>query len=282
MAMNISATQMWIAGSAVGMVLASVPADPAVHATVRQAPEGQRGVYTEAQSKRGETVYAATCANCHGATLAGGATLVGDVPALTGDEFRAAFRGLTAADVFDVIRTDMPLDKPGKLSPQESTDVLAFILSKNDFPAGPAELSADAAALKAIKIEGAAADAAPAPDRSVLDGVFAETQSKRGAAVYANACSNCHAPTLGGKDVIPPLAGPDFLGHWNGSTAGDLFERIRTSMPQDRPGTLSAQQYADVLAFILDKNRFPAGSEELEGDHAVLGMIRIETSKKPR
>jgi cytochrome c len=260
------------------LTLASV--QPVVDARGRQAPDLPPGLYTDAQSKRGENVYGTACASCHGANMAGGATLAGDVPALAGPEFRTAFGGMTAADLLDLMRSSMPLDKPGQLSSQEYTDVLAYILSRNDFPAGPTELSGDPGALKAIHIEKGTVTAGPAPNRSILEGVFAEPQSRRGAAVYAEACSNCHAPTLGGKDVVPALVGPEFLSHWTGSTAGDLFERIRTSMPQDRPGTLSPQQYADVIAYIFDKNRFPAGGKELQGDHDTLRMIRIDAPKK--
>jgi hypothetical protein len=84
---------------------------------------------------------------------------------------------------------------------------------------------------------------------------------------------------LAGRDVIPPLAGPAFLDHWTGATAADLFTHIQSSMPQDKPGTLTPQEYASIVALIFSKNKFPAGSTELEGDRAALRMIRIETSK---
>jgi hypothetical protein len=36
------------------------------------------------------------------------------------------------------------------------------------------------------------------------------------------------------------------------------------------------EQYADVLAFILSSNKFPAGSAELEHEVAPLKQIKIE------
>jgi mono/diheme cytochrome c family protein len=253
-----------------------------VRAASSQAPNQPRGLYTEAQGKRGETVYATACASCHGARLGGGAT----VPSLAGEDFLDSWTGKTAADLFERIRTSMPLASPGALTPQEYADVLAYILSRNNFPPGPTELVGDASSLRAIPIDDSqrtTVDVGTAPARSVLDGVYAEAQSKRGAAVYAAACANCHTPTLMGKDVIPPLMGPAFLDHWTtSSTAGDLFQLIQSSMPQDKPGTLGAQEYVDVLTYILAKNKFPAGATELNGDPAVLRVIRIETSRKPR
>ena len=120
----------------------------------------------------------------------------------------------------------------------------------------------------------------PEPDRSVLQGVYTEEQRKRGEGVYADACASCHAAALTGADVVPALVGPDFLGKWTGATAGELFEQIRSTMPQDSPGSLSPQQYADVVALIFNKNKFPAGRTPLPDDDAALRLIRIETAKK--
>ena len=120
----------------------------------------------------------------------------------------------------------------------------------------------------------------PEPDRSVLQGVYTEEQRKRGQGVYADACASCHAAALTGADVVPALVGADFLGKWTGATAGELFEQIRSTMPQDSPGSLTPQQYVDVLALIFNKNKFPAGHIPLPDDYAALRMIRIETSKK--
>jgi len=97
--------------------------------------------------------------------------------------------------------------------------------------------------------------------RSVWDGVYSEDQSKRGSALYARECASCHGTELTGGESAPALVGDGFLSSWNGTTVGDLFERIRKSMPQDNPGRLSRQQDADILAFMLSANRFPAGKK---------------------
>jgi S-disulfanyl-L-cysteine oxidoreductase SoxD len=116
--------------------------------------------------------------------------------------------------------------------------------------------------------------------RSVWDGVYSEDQSKRGGALYAKECASCHGTELTGGESAPPLAGDGFLSNWNGTTVGDLFERIRKSMPQDNPGRLSRQQDADILAFILTVNRFPVGKAELERETEVLKLIKIEPSRE--
>ncbi len=120
--------------------------------------------------------------------------------------------------------------------------------------------------------------------RSVWEGVYTAAQASRGAAVYAEACAFCHGTALTGGESAPPLAGADFLSNWNGLTAGDLFDRIRTTMPADRPGKLNREQDADILAYILSMNQFPAGESELARQSEALKQIRLEPKpqKSPR
>jgi mono/diheme cytochrome c family protein len=115
--------------------------------------------------------------------------------------------------------------------------------------------------------------------RSVWDGVYTSDQAQRGAALYAGQCASCHGSELTGGESAPPLTGGDFSSNWNGLTVGDLFERIRISMPADRPGRLTREQDADILAFILRVGGFPAGKAELEHQAEVLKQIRYESAK---
>jgi len=112
---------------------------------------------------------------------------------------------------------------------------------------------------------------------SVWTGVYTEEQATRGEMVYRTYCIACHGPELEGADMTPPLSGGAFMANWNDLTAGDLFERIRLTMPLDRPGVLMRQQNADVIAFVLKKNGWPAGSTELSRELAPLKTIRIES-----
>ena len=115
--------------------------------------------------------------------------------------------------------------------------------------------------------------------KSVWDGVYTQDQANRGKDLYSGQCASCHGPELTGGEMAPALAGGDFMSDWNGLTVGDLFERIRVSMPQNAPGSLSGQQNADILAFLLSSNKFPAGAEELAKEGMILKTIKFEDKK---
>lgn len=118
------------------------------------------------------------------------------------------------------------------------------------------------------------------PSRSVWDGVYTGEQAGRGQALYNRHCASCHADTLMGGEMSPPLVGGDFLSNWNGLTVGDLFERIRTTMPQDKAGKLTREVNADITAYILSVNKFPSGNTDLPHATEFLKEIRIESEKK--
>ncbi|HWZ43750.1 MAG TPA: cytochrome c [Candidatus Saccharimonadales bacterium] len=107
------------------------------------------GVYTEEQAKRGEPVCIAKCAQCHGAKLTGGES----APPLVGGEFLSNWNGLTLDVLFERIRLTMPPDGPARIGRQQKTDILAYILSINKFPAGSSELQQKAELLKEIQFE---------------------------------------------------------------------------------------------------------------------------------
>jgi mono/diheme cytochrome c family protein len=114
---------------------------------------------------------------------------------------------------------------------------------------------------------------------SVLDGVYTEDQAGRGSGAFAQNCSVCHGASLGGVGEAPALVGAQFISDFNGLTVGDLFERIRTTMPLNNPGGLSRDQYADILAFLLKSNGYPAGQRELYRRTEYLNVIRFEPPK---
>lgn len=114
------------------------------------------------------------------------------------------------------------------------------------------------------------------PASSVLTGVYSDAQRKRGEGFYKEDCARCHSESLTGGESSPALTGDGFVARWDGLTVGDLFERVRTSMPTDNPGGLSRQRYSDIVAYILSVNGFPSGPKELDRDTAALKQIRIE------
>ena len=111
---------------------------------------------------------------------------------------------------------------------------------------------------------------------NVSDGVYTKEQAGRGQAKYAQVCSNCHQSDLSGSDQAPGLAGGDFLDRWDGQSVGDLADRIRTSMPLDDVGSLNVQLSADLAAYLLQANSFPAGQTELPADRSALKAIAIK------
>ena len=117
------------------------------------------------------------------------------------------------------------------------------------------------------------------PSRSVWDGVYTEEQAKRGEQLYNKNCGACHGETLEGIEMAPALAGGDFLDKWAGETLGDLFERIRATMPKEKPGRLSREINADITAYMLHVNEFPPGKAELPRDTQILKQIRIDAMK---
>jgi mono/diheme cytochrome c family protein len=110
----------------------------------------EEAVYTAAQSARGEETYQQYCAACHGARLQG-------TPAapLTGEAFRGRWEDgkHTLDDLYYIIRSLMPNNAPGSLSRAQYADVVAYILSVNNYPAGDAELVPKAAAMKALTLQ---------------------------------------------------------------------------------------------------------------------------------
>jgi S-disulfanyl-L-cysteine oxidoreductase SoxD len=117
--------------------------------------------------------------------------------------------------------------------------------------------------------------------KSVWDGVYTQAQADRGKTAYSDQCASCHGADLTGGDMAPPLAGAEFMQGWDGLTVGDLFERVRVSMPQNAPGSLTPQQNADILSFVLASNKFPTGASELVGEAATLKQIKFEAKKSP-
>lgn len=128
-------------------------------------------------------------------------------------------------------------------------------------------------------VAGVTAIAAQSTTRSIWDGVYTNQQAKRGDSVYRQHCLSCHGPSLEGGETAGPLAGAVFTSNWNGVTVGDMFERTRVSMPLDKPGTLSRQQIADVLAYMFSQNEFPAGKTELARQSELLKQIKFEAQK---
>ena len=115
--------------------------------------------------------------------------------------------------------------------------------------------------------------------RSTNEGVYTAEQATKGDAVYKENCAACHGDNLEGSGPMPPLAGKDFLANWQGKTVGDLFEKTSTTMPATAPGSLTPEQAADIISFLLSKDAYPAGSAALEAKTEPLLKIKIDAPK---
>jgi mono/diheme cytochrome c family protein len=125
----------------------------------------------------------------------------------------------------------------------------------------------------------AATTAGSASPRSVWSGVYTAAQARRGEDLYLTHCAGCHGESLEGNGPATALSGLGFSANWDGRSMGDMLDRARTTMPPNKPGTLSRQQVADVLAFVLRVNRFPPGDAELPRQAESLAQIRFLATK---
>ena len=106
-------------------------------------------------------------------------------------------------------------------------------------------------------------------ERSASEGVYTKAQAARGKATFGETCGNCHSTSQ--------FKGETFRMQWDGRTVKDLFSQLRSTMPIDNPGGLTAREYAAVIAYVLELNGFPAGSAQLPAAAEPLARIRIET-----
>ena len=119
-----------------------------------------------------------------------------------------------------------------------------------------------------------------AQGKTTQDGIYTEAQAKRGDAVYAKSCASCHGSQLEGDAQAPALADKDFSTEWNDQPLSDLFERIRTTMPGDAPGTLKSDEVADLMAYMFSRAKFPPGPSDLSSDIAALKAITYKAASR--
>jgi len=133
-------------------------------------------------------------------------------------------------------------------------------------------------ALSAFVFVAAVAAQNPSPKQSVWEGVYTDAQATRGERQYGRSCEQCHGPDLAGDAVmeIPALSLDSFMTAWSGRTVKDLFDTVKRSMPKDKPGSLGTGAYVDVVAYLLQANKFPSGTRELPRTSEQLESITIE------
>lgn len=106
---------------------------------------------------------------------------------------------------------------------------------------------------------------------------FSEAQAERGHAAYQRTCLMCHGERLDDGDFGgAPLRGAWFREHWGKASAASLYAYIQSAMPPDNPGSLSDTTYSDILAFILHRNGYTAGAQDMPADLGRLEEMTLE------
>lgn len=238
----------------IGAALLSVAAAIVSGQTTRSTYDG---VYTAAQAARGKATFEGKCTGCH------------EPSRFSGKDFQEEWDGKPLKEIWDIASGTMPEDNPGSLKQQEYGDIIAYFLSLNEFPAGEKELEATGPAMAAIKIEKkSVASPGAQAKKSVKAGVYAAAQADRGIAIFRSKCASCHAPNRFTDDL--------FYTSFAGKPLWEMFDVISDSMPEDNPGSLKKEEYADVIAYLLKLNKFPAGNTDLPTGKEALSAIMME------
>ncbi len=217
-------------------------------------------------TEQGQQLYQDHCALCHESSGEGDPPTF---PALS-DNDRLGDR----AGVISMIHQGGDAMPPfPDLGTEEISSLVSYIRSawENDF--GSVATEEVAAVLEGLRETDQMA--------SVWEGVFTEAQANRGRGVYPGACGGCHGRRLNGApddpDMVstPPLARAKFLRDWEGRSLATLFEYTRATMPESNPGSMTDEEYIDVIAYMLSVSGMPAGDDELRTDPQSLARTVI-------
>jgi mono/diheme cytochrome c family protein len=107
----------------------------------------------------------------------------------------------------------------------------------------------------------------PSSQPTLLTGAFSSAQASRGEETFKEVCVACHN--------IDEMAGARFRSSWADQTAGDIFDFLSNAMPQGDPGSLTPEEYRNIIAFFLSRSGYPTGERELPADKTELSKLRI-------
>jgi mono/diheme cytochrome c family protein len=152
----------------------------------------------------------------------------------------------------------------------EATTSIALILLAacgRDAPDVRVPLGARAPGVSHPVLATRSAHTVPSTTASLPPASYSAEQAARGAQTYAATCARCHPPGQ--------LDGQAFAIAWNEARVSTLYNTIRNTMPQDKPGSLTDQEYVDVIAYLLQRSKVPPGAAPLAPDSAALRQVRI-------
>jgi mono/diheme cytochrome c family protein len=115
---------------------------------------------------------------------------------------------------------------------------------------------------------GAPAATTAAATTAASDGYYTAAQGERGGNVFSESCAGCHTDR--------EFSGRIFEMSWSGKSLFEFYDFIRSAMPDDDPGVLSDQEYADIVAYVLQSNDYATGSGELPTRPDVLSSLRFK------
>ena len=113
--------------------------------------------------------------------------------------------------------------------------------------------------------------AAQAPTKSTNDGVYTAAQADRGKKTFGDKCTACHEPSR--------FSGETFHESWDNKALKEIWDVASGTMPEDNPGSLKQNEYADIIAYFLSLNEYPAGDAELQPNAAAMAAIKVEKKK---
>lgn len=126
-----------------------------------------------------------------------------------------------------------------------------------------------------IAAAAAATGATSLAQTSTRKGAYTDSQAEAGAALYAGRCAMCHGKMLEGTFETPGLQGR-FIANWSKMPLSDLYDYLGRAMPQFAPGSLTPDENAQLVAFLLKSNALPAGPAPLPASSAALQRVLLE------
>jgi mono/diheme cytochrome c family protein len=104
---------------------------------------------------------------------------------------------------------------------------------------------------------------------------FTAAQAEHGADLYRQNCASCHGDHLNDGQFGPSLKGGNFKTNWGGKPVGALFDLVTTTMPPGSAGVMGPEEYADIVALMLQTNGVAAGATPLPADSKALAGLTI-------